>query len=175
MADTRQPPKWLGALSGVVAAAMLLAGLWPMLPQIAARAATVTFDGPDWALWAGLSWVVKLHIYAALTALAIGTAVLLLPKGRGLHKALGWGWVTVMGVTAISSLWITDLNGGMWSFIHLLSGWTLIALPMGIYAARSRKVAKHRKAMTGLFVGGLLIAGGLTFIPGRFMFEFLIG
>jgi len=26
-----------------------------------------------------------------------------------------------------------------------------------------------------MFVGGLLIAGALSFLPGRFMFEFLLG
>ena len=46
---------------------------------------------------------------------------------------------------------------------------------MAIYAIRNRKVETHKRAMTGMFVGGLLIAGALTFLPGRFMFEFLLG
>ena len=29
--------------------------------------------------------------------------------------------------------------------------------------------------MTGMFVGGLLVAGALTFIPGRIMFETFFG
>jgi uncharacterized membrane protein len=29
--------------------------------------------------------------------------------------------------------------------------------------------------MTGIFVGGLIVAGSLSFIPGRFMFEFFFG
>jgi uncharacterized membrane protein len=46
---------------------------------------------------------------------------------------------------------------------------------MAIFAIRNRKVETHRRAMTGMFLGGLLIAGALTFIPGRFMFEFFFG
>jgi len=164
--------RWIGSAFafGIVAIAMA-----PFLPQIARRAGAVAFHGPDWALWRELPWVVQLHIFAALTALAIGTAILFRPKGTGFHKTLGWSWVTAMGTTAISSLFITGLNGNYWSIIHLLSGWTLIALPMAIYAIRNRKVQTHKRAMTGMFVGGLLVAGGLTFIPGRFMFEFFFG
>jgi uncharacterized membrane protein len=122
-----------------------------------------------------VSWVVKLHVYAALTALGIGTAILLQRKGSGLHKTLGWAWVLAMGTTAISSLFIMDVNRGFFSFIHLLSGWTIIALPMAIFAIRNRKVDAHRRAMTGMFVGGLLVAGLLSFIPGRVMFEMFFG
>ena len=111
----------------------------------------------------------------ALTALGIGTVILFKPKGTGFHKTLGWTWVIAMGTTAVSSLFITGLNGNFYSFIHLLSGWTIIGLPMAIYAIRNRKVDAHKRAMTGMFVGGLLIAGALTFLPGRFMFEFLLG
>jgi uncharacterized membrane protein len=165
-------PSWIGwgLTVGVIAAAVI-----PFAPQIAARAAQVSFQGPDWALWAGVSWVIKLHIFAALTALLIGTAILLQRKGSGLHKTLGWGWVLAMATTAVSSLWITQLNGNFWSLVHLLSGWTIVALPMAIFAIRNRKVDTHRRAMTGMFVGGLLIAGSLSFIPGRLMFEFFFG
>lgn len=171
----RTQAKWPGWIGWGLTIVTLTAAIVPFWPQIVARAAEVSFDGPDWSLWAELSWVIKLHIFAALLALAIGTAILLQRKGSGLHKTLGWGWVFAMATTAVSSLWITQLNGNMWSFVHLLSGWTIIALPMAIFAIRNRKVDAHRRAMTGIFVGGLIVAGGLSFIPGRFMFEFLFG
>jgi uncharacterized membrane protein len=175
MTPPQARPKWINWAGGTIAIAILAAALGPYLPQIAVRAGEVRFAGPDWALWARLPWVFQLHILSALTALLIGTVILLRPKGRGLHKTLGWCWVAAMGTTAVSSLFMTGLNGGFYSFIHILSGWTIIALPMAIFAIRRRKVETHRQAMTGIFVGGLLIAGGLTFIPGRFMFEFFLG
>jgi uncharacterized membrane protein len=163
---------WLGpALVSVV----LVAAIVPIWPRILARAVESAYRGPDWALWRELSPVIQLHIFAAVAALLIGTAILLRPKGRGLHKALGWSWVISMGTTAVSSLFITGLNGGFYSFVHLLSGWTIVALPMAIFAIRRRNVAAHRSAMTGMFVGGLIVAGALAFLPGRFMFEFFFG
>jgi uncharacterized membrane protein len=164
--------RWLGpALAGAVLAAAII----PLWPYITARAAEASIQAPDWGLWRELSPVIKLHIFAAVAALLIGTVILLRPKGRGLHKALGWSWVAAMGTTAVSSLFITGLNGGFYSFVHLLSGWTIVALPMAIFAIRKRNVVAHRRAMTGMFVGGLIVAGALSFLPGRFMFEFFFG
>ena len=175
MAAARTQSKWTSWIGWSLPIGILSAAIIPFGPQIAARSSQVLFDGPDWALWAGVSWIIKLHVLAALAALPIGAVILLRPKGSGFHKALGWGWVFAMATTAVSSLWITQLNGNFWSFVHLLSGWTIVALPMAIFAIRNRKVDAHRRAMTGIFVGGLIVAGSLSFIPGRFMFEFFVG
>jgi uncharacterized membrane protein len=160
-------------IAWALVAVILVVALVPMLagrgiPGIAPHA-------PDWALWIVLPLKIKVHILAALSALGIGTIILFRPKGTGFHKTLGWTWVIAMATTAVSSLFITGINGNAYSFIHLFSGWTIIGLPMAIYAIRNRKVETHKRAMTGMFVGGLLIAGALAFLPGRFMFEFLLG
>ncbi len=149
----------------------------PILPGVLARLQSVPIrpHAPDWTLFAALPLQVQVHVSAAIAALAIGCVILALPKGRGPHKALGWSWVAAMTATAVSSLFITGLNGDFYSFIHLLTGWTLIALPMGIFAIRKSNVAAHRRHMTGIFIGGLIVAGALSFIPGRFMFEFVFG
>lgn len=175
MPTSRTKPAWTKWTGGAVITAILLAATWPILPQIVAGFGEAGLRAPRWELWQRLSWVVQLHVYAAVVALVVGTAILLRPKGRGFHKALGWSWVVAMGATAASSLFITGLNGGFYSPVHLLSGWTIIALPMAIFAIRNRRVDAHRRAMTGMFVGGLLVAGALTFIPGRVMFEMFLG
>jgi uncharacterized membrane protein len=168
-------PAWSRWIGLAAVAAVFAVTLVPFGPQIARAFADFELRAPDFTLWAGVSWVVKLHVYTALTALAIGTMILIRPKGSGFHKTLGWAWVFAMATTAISSLFILDLNRGFFSFIHLLSGWTIIALPMAIFAIRNRKVQIHRRAMTGMFVGGLVVAGLLSFIPGRIMFEMFFG
>lgn len=155
--------------------AILAAALFPLRHELIAAFSGITPHAPDWSLWIALPPMIKVHILAALTSLGVGTVILFKPKGTGFHKTLGWTWVIAMGTTAVSSLFITGLNGNFYSFIHLLSGWTIIGLPMAIVAIRNRKVDAHKRAMTGMFVGGLLIAGALTFLPGRFMFEFLLG
>jgi len=157
-------------IMGLIAFAM-----WPFRAQILGGFAGLAPHAPDWSLWARQSLVLQLHIVAASAALVIGAVLMLRPKGRGLHKALGWSWVAAMGTTAVSSLFMTGLNGDAYSLIHLLSGWTVVALPMAIYAIRRSNLAIHRRMMTGLFYGGLLVAAAFAFIPGRFMFEFLLG
>lgn len=164
--------KWLGQ---ALALGIITVAVVPIWPFMAERAAAASFDGPDWALWRALPAVIKLHVVSAAAALLIGTVILLRPKGRGMHKALGWSWVVAMGATAVSSLFITGLNGDSYSLVHILSGWTVVALPMAIFAIRKRNVMAHRRAMTGMFVGGLIVAGAFAFLPGRFMFEFFFG
>ncbi len=115
--------------------------------------------------------VLKAHLFGALAAFGIGVALLRGVKGRALHKRLGYTWVAAMAVTAISSFFLTGLNGNNFSFIHGLSAWTVIALPMGVAAARRKDIASHRKAMTGMFTGGLMVAGLFAFLPGRMLWS----
>lgn len=130
---------------------------------------------PDWSLLAAAPLAIKIHLTAALTALVIGSVLMTRVKGTGLHKTLGWTWVAAMGVTAVSSLFIRQLNPGHFSFIHLLSGWTIVGLPGAVYAIKRGKVASHRRAMTAMFTGGLLLAGLFAFIPGRLLWTLFLG
>ena len=148
----------LGALGAAGAGALLI-----LLPRA------------NFSLLADVSPVVLVHIAAALGALVVGAVLMLGRKGRALHRALGWTWVAMMGGTAASSLFIRGLNGDALSWIHLLSGWTLVALPFGVVLARRHKVALHRRTMTGIYLGGLLIAGAFTFVPGRLMWRLFFG
>ncbi|WP_298158232.1 DUF2306 domain-containing protein [Brevundimonas sp.] len=130
---------------------------------------------PDWALLTRQTPVLQIHIAAAVVALAIGLILLAGIKGNRLHRILGWAWVLAMATVAISSFFVRELNGGALSLVHLLSGWTVIVLPMAVYAARRHEVARHRGRMTGLFVGALVIAGMFTLFPGRLMWSVFLG
>ena len=142
---------------------------------LALAAASTVAHAPDWALLARQPWVIQLHIAAALTALLLGTVQLVGIKGTGLHRLIGWSWVVAMAAVAVSSLFIRQINPGSFSLIHLLSGWTLIALPMALFAIRRGRVARHASGMTWTFVGGLIVAGAFTFLPGRLMWEIFFG
>ncbi|MFN7055459.1 DUF2306 domain-containing protein [Hyphomonas sp.] len=115
--------------------------------------------------------VLQLHVGAALTSFAIGCYLFAGVKGRTAHRTLGYLWVAAMAVTAISSFFLKTINPGGFSLIHALSAWTMVMLPMGVAAARRRDIASHRKHMTGMFVGGMAIAGLFTFLPGRLMWH----
>ena len=161
-----------GAVLVILAVAII-----PLTPQIVGAARHYGFHPhlANGALWAAMPLQIKLHVAAAVSAFLIGLIILLRPKGTGFHKTLGWSWVVAMAATAISSFFITGLNGHNLSIIHLISGWTVVALPMALVAIRRGNVQAHRRTMTGLYVGGLLVAGLLTFIPGRLMYMMFFG
>jgi len=130
---------------------------------------------PHLGLLAAAPLQIQVHVAAVSTALAIGVVLLLGLKGTTVHRTLGWIWVLAMATAAISSLFIHRSNPGGYSFLHLFAGWTLIALPMGVFAARKHNIRLHGRTMTGLFVGGLLIAGAFAFLPGRLMWQMVFG
>jgi uncharacterized membrane protein len=142
---------------------------------LALALASTFAHAPDWALLARQPWVIQLHIAAALAALLLGTVQLVGIKGTGLHRLIGWSWVVAMFTVAVSSLFIRQINPGSFSLIHLLSGWTLIALPMALFAVRRGRIASHARGMTWTFIGGLIVAGAFTFLPGRLMWEVFFG
>ena len=119
---------------------------------------------------------IPLHAFAAMAALALGIVQFAAPKGTLPHRTLGWIWVILMAVVAISSFWINQIRlVGPWSPIHLLSIFTLAMLPLGIYFARHHNVGRHRNTMLGLFFGALVIAGAFTLLPSRILGRVLFG
>ena len=110
---------------------------------------------------------ILLHLAAALSALALGIVMLARRKGTASHKVLGRVWVALMLAVAISSLWIPRFLHFTW--IHLFTLLTLPALPLALYRIRTGDVKGHAAAMKGLFIGGLVIAGIFTLVPGRLL------
>ncbi len=144
-------------------------------PRILTMISGATLHGPDWALFAAQPMVIKLHVLGAVGTVALGGLIFSMRKGRTFHRTAGWLWVSLMLVTAVSSLFIVGINGDVWSLIHLISGWVLVTLPLGVWAARRHRVSAHGKAMTGIFIGSSLVAGGFAFLPGRLMWNLFLG
>lgn len=116
------------------------------------------------------------HAFAALAAFGLGAWQLLARRGGLRHRVVGRSWVALMVLVAISSFGIHDLRViGRFSPLHGLSIATLVALAVGVHAARNGMVRRHRRAMTLVYVSGLLLAGFLTFVPGRIMHAVLFG
>jgi len=121
-------------------------------------------------------FAIQLHAYAALAAFALGTMQFARVKGTTQHRALGYTWVGLMLIVAISSFWIHDMRvWGPWSPIHLLSIFTLTMLPLGVHYARRHNVTGHKRTMISIFAGALIIAGIFTLAPGRIMHRVLFG
>jgi uncharacterized membrane protein len=113
---------------------------------------------------------IQVHVLAAISAFVVGAVQMMAPKGTFPHRAVGWMWVGLMLTVAASSFFVHTIRlWGPWSPIHLLSIFTLIMLPLAVLRAHQHNVRGHQRAMIGLFVGALVIAGGFTLLPGRIM------
>jgi uncharacterized membrane protein len=120
--------------------------------------------------------VIQIHAFAAMGAFALGLVQFAAPKGTLPHRTIGWIWVALMAMIAISSFWIHSIRMiGPFSPIHALSIFTLVMLPLAVMHAHRHRVMQHRKAMISIFVGALVIAGAFTFLPGRVMHAVAFG
>jgi uncharacterized membrane protein len=123
-------------------------------------------------LW-NASLPIQIHVATVVPAFLIGTYLILVSrKGAPHHRALGYIYLTLMTITAIAAIFIHEVNprGFMgWSWIHLFVPLTLFSVVGAIVGARTHNIRRHRTAMIGLYVGGIMIAGALTFLPGRVM------
>ncbi len=119
---------------------------------------------------------IQIHAFAAMCAFALGLVQFAAPKGTLPHRTLGLIWVALMLVVGVSAFFIHQIKlWGQWSPIHLLAIYTLIMLPVAVMVAHRHEVTRHRRAMIGLFVGALLIAGLFTLWPGRIMHAVVFG
>ena len=150
--------------------ALSVRGAWAPIANMLAAA---RLHAPDLALFAAQSPAIKIHLATALVAILLGAVLMLRRKGRAFHRVAGWVWVSLVAVTAGSTLFITSLNHGKWSLLHLFTGWVLLILPLAVMWAKRHDVKRHRRMMMGLFYGGFAINLFVAFIPGRLLWEML--
>ena len=175
---------WFGLrfLFGVLATLVILAAWVFTMPEptrsnllhywMSVRIPAPGFD-PSPLLRAPLS--VQVHVAGAMTAFFVGIVIFLLPKGTGFHRLLGWTWVSSMIIVAATSVaMMVDFGNGV-NPLHAFTAITVISLWSGLAGIRRGDVRRHAASMTGLYVGGLIIAGLFAFIPGRLMWTIVFG
>ena len=119
-----------------------------------------------------LSPLLSVHIVCSLAAVILGGVMLARRKGTGSHRRLGWTWVGLMGLSALSSVFI---GGGSFlgvpglSPIHGFTVLVAVMLPLAVAHARGHRADRHRRAMLGLYVGACVTAGVFTLLPGRLL------
>jgi uncharacterized membrane protein len=118
------------------------------------------------------------HLATVFPAFLIGAYLLLSQKGTPGHRMLGKIYMSLMLVTAITTLFMSAKVGpafmGHFGFIHLLSFLVIYSVPAAFFAARSGNIVRHRRNMIGVYVGGILVAGAFTFLPGRLLHDWII-
>lgn len=166
------------AISVAITAAIFALAFGPGVFGVIARQTARTAWAPHLpavGLLAQSSLAIQLHVFGVVTALVVGLVLLAGVKGSRVHRILGWSWVGLMAVAAVASLFIRSVNHGGFSYLHLFTAITFVSLPVGVIAARRHNVRLHGRTMTGLFTGGLVVAGATAFVPGRLMWRMFFG
>lgn len=123
-----------------------------------------------------LTPVIAIHLCAASCAFLIGPWVMWARRGAQqrprLHRALGYAWVTLMLMTALSAMFIrsdTLPNIAGYTLIHLLVPVTLVTLFQSFRHLARGDIRRHRLTMVGLYIGACIVAGGFTLLPSRYL------
>ena len=137
-----------------------------------AAVAAVVRGHDQWRMVPVLIWA---HLTTILVATALTPVMLLRVQGDRQHRTIGKVWITAMLATAITSLFIHVSGPGRFSVIHLLSFWTLFQVPLIWWTARHHNITRHRRAVHGMVLGALLVAGFFTFPFHRLLGNWLFG
>jgi uncharacterized membrane protein len=118
---------------------------------------------------------IQIHAFAAIALIPLTAVQFWRRKGGINHRVLGWTWVVLMAIAAISSFWINSIRLiGPFSPIHILSIVTAVSLVGAIWARRSGRIVQHRRIMIQITIGWA-IAGVLAALPGRVMYQMIFG
>jgi len=116
-----------------------------------------------------------IHLATVVPCFLLGTVLLLIKKGTTLHKTLGKPYMILMLFTATVTLFMQAQVGPRifdhFGWIHGFSLLTIYSVPTAYMAIRKGDVKAHRKKMIILYFGAIIIAGGFTFVPGRYLHD----
>jgi uncharacterized membrane protein len=120
-----------------------------------------------------------LHLATVVPSFFIGTALLFMKKGTNIHKKLGRVYMVLMLLTAFTTLFMPAHVGprliNHFGWIHSFSLLTIVSVPRAYYTAKIGNIKSHKIAMISLYFGAIIIAGGFTFLPGRYLHSLFFG
>ncbi|MDC1340616.1 DUF2306 domain-containing protein [Oceanospirillaceae bacterium] len=120
-----------------------------------------------------------MHLGTMAPAFLMATFMMVTKKGTEVHKLIGRIYMVLMLFTAMVTLLMSAQVGprlfNHFGFIHLLSVLVLYCVPSAYWAIKNGNVKRHKWSMIGLYIGGLIVAGGFTVMPGRMLGNVLFG
>lgn len=119
--------------------------------------------------------IMYIHLATVVPCFFIGTILLLIKKGTNFHIIAGRVYMVLMLFTGIITLFMEAKVGPLFlnhfGYLHLLSLLTIWTVPKAYFAIKKGNIKSHKRAMLSLYFGGLIIAGGFTFFPGRYLYN----
>jgi uncharacterized membrane protein len=126
---------------------------------------------------------IQLHVATIVPAFVLGTWLIFFStKGSRYHRLAGKAYLTLMVLTSIAAVFVRSFSG--WSLeigpvklglIHLFIPLTLNGVWGTLAALRAGNIKAHQASMKGVYFGALIVAGLLTFAPGRIMYRLFLG
>ncbi len=127
----------------------------------------------------GYDSLMYLHLATVIPCFIIGTILLLIKKGTPFHKKSGRVYMVLMLITATITLFMPAKVGSSlfnhFGWIHLFSFLAIYTVPSAYFAIKKGNVKSHKRKMILLYFGAIIIAGGFTFSPGRYLHELFFG
>ncbi len=118
------------------------------------------------------------RLSTVVPAAIIGTFIMATRKGTKHHKFFGKIYMVLILITAVFSLLMPAVIGPRlfdhFGWIHLFSLMALVSVPGAYISIKRAKLASHKGLMIGLYMGGILLAGSLAFLPGRLLHSWFI-
>ena len=115
------------------------------------------------------------HLATVVPCFVIGTILLIIKKGTKIHVLFGRVYMILMMVTAVITLFMPAHVGSRilnhFGWIHSFSFLTIYIVPTAYLAIKKGNVKSHKRKMILLYFGAIIIAGGFTFVPGRYLHE----
>lgn len=119
------------------------------------------------------------HLITVVPCFLIGTILLLIKKGTLIHRRMGRIYMILMLITATITLFMPAKVGPQFlhhfGWIHSFSFLTIYTVPTAYLAAKRGRIKSHKRKMILLYFGAIIIAGGFTFFPGRYLYEVFFG
>lgn len=121
----------------------------------------------------------NLHLVTVVPCFLIGTLLLIIKKGTPIHKGFGRVYMVLMFFTACVTLFMPADVGPQFlnhfGWIHSFSFLTIWTVLTAYLAIKKGNVNAHKRKMILLYFGAIIIAGGFTFVPGRYLHEVFFG
>lgn len=123
--------------------------------------------------------LMNLHLVTVVPSFIIGTLLLIIKKGTTIHKGFGRVYMVLMLFTACVTLFMPADVGPQFlnhfGWIHSFSFLTIYTVPTAYLAIKKGNVKVHKRKMILLYFGAIIIAGGFTFVPGRYLHSVFFG
>lgn len=125
---------------------------------------------------------ILLHFFTVVPAFVLGTYQLFISRrGSPTHRLVGKIYLVLMSVTAVAATFIPSFSSVSLGLGPLRVGLIHLFVPLTIWSVCSTRLAlragnihAHAASMRGLYIGGIIIAGLLTFAPGRIMYRMFL-